>query len=757
MFIKQVKHIGSVGRFRSCGAQGDVTFKRYTLVFGENGRGKTTFCAILRSLQTDNPEIIAGRKTLGSGGEPNVVLMLEGGNALFSKGKWNSAQPHLRIFDAQYVADNVYLGDAIGTDQRRNLCKLMLGEEGIAHRKAYDDADDAITEKTTALRSCRVTLSTRVRNQDVEQFLTLAPDKDIDTKIKEKRREVEGLRAIDNLKSRPVPEIIEMPPIPAHLSDILDQTLESVSREADQEVRKHLDAHGMKGNQDWIAEGLPHTRDDCPFCGQSVKGLGLIASYQAYFNEAYIKFRDDLTRYSRLPRTHYSDDRVKLLVQKVAANQTVIDLWMRYVAFIGPESERLGNVRDIIVRFREEMLAVLEKKRADPLVAVPLPPSYLSAYAAMEQLAAAVEAYNSQIESANGAIAKFKDAASPARLQSSENELRWFELTKARHEEPLKSAAEQYARLIAERGALEKVKQDARTKLDTYSTEVVKRHLKVINNHLDNFHAGFSLIDLEVGYTGREPNSTFSIVINRTKVAMGNSRTPLSEASFKNTLSGGDRITLALAFFLAQVADEREKAQCSVIFDDPFSSQDRHRRTYTINQIARCGAEVSQIVVLSHDNFFLREMWDRPLPKEHRKSLMLTPCGVEDTLLVEWDIEKDSEGEDAANKRVLAAFYQGEGGDPRDVVKRIRPVVETHMTRLEPELGKAKNLGDKLAKVRTDNAPDSLVKQYDLIDDLNTFTRKYMHGESKNPDAEHLSTSELKGWVKKTLELTGSL
>jgi hypothetical protein len=29
--------------------------------------------------------------------------------------------------------------------------------------------------------------------------------------------------------------------------------------------------------------------------------------------------------------------------------------------------------------------------------------------------------------------------------------------------------------------------------------------------------------------------------------------------------------------------------------------------------------------------------------------------------------------------------------------------------------------------------------------------------EGRNPDAEHLSTSELKGWVKKTLELTSSL
>jgi len=65
-------------------------------------------------------------------------------------------------------------------------------------------------------------------------------------------------------------------------------------------------------------------------------------------------------------------------------------------------------------------------------------------------------------------------------------------------------------------------------------------------------------------------------------------------------------LVLALAFFFAQIADEKNKDQCIVVFDDPFNSQDRARRTYTINQIIRCGDEVGQVIVLSHDNRFLR-------------------------------------------------------------------------------------------------------------------------------------------------------
>ena len=50
MTLKKIISIKNIGRFQKCFAAGDITFKTGTLVFAENGRGKTTLCAILRSL-----------------------------------------------------------------------------------------------------------------------------------------------------------------------------------------------------------------------------------------------------------------------------------------------------------------------------------------------------------------------------------------------------------------------------------------------------------------------------------------------------------------------------------------------------------------------------------------------------------------------------------------------------------------------------------------------------------------------------------
>ena len=137
MSLQQIKVINSVGRFRSVSASGDVTFKKFTLIFGENGRGKTTLCAILRSLQTNTPDIIAGRKTLSSANKPMVRIAMSSGTAAFADGVWKAPNTRIRIFDAQYIADNIYSGDAIGTDQRRNLCRVMLGQAGVDLARKY--------------------------------------------------------------------------------------------------------------------------------------------------------------------------------------------------------------------------------------------------------------------------------------------------------------------------------------------------------------------------------------------------------------------------------------------------------------------------------------------------------------------------------------------------------------------------------------------------------------------------------------------
>ena len=66
-----------------------------------------------------------------------VRIAMSSGTAAFADGVWKAPNTRIRIFDAQYIADNIYSGDAIGTDQRRNLCRVMLGQAGVDLARKY--------------------------------------------------------------------------------------------------------------------------------------------------------------------------------------------------------------------------------------------------------------------------------------------------------------------------------------------------------------------------------------------------------------------------------------------------------------------------------------------------------------------------------------------------------------------------------------------------------------------------------------------
>ena len=79
-------------------------------------------------------------------------------------------------------------------------------------------------------------------------------------------------------------------------------------------------------------------------------------------------------------------------------------------------------------------------------------------------------------------------------------------------------------------------------------------------------------------------------------------------ASFRNTLSAGDRNALALAFFFASLDQRADLAQAIVIIDDPMTSLDEHRSIATVQEIRLLQARVARIVVLSHFKPYLSEL-----------------------------------------------------------------------------------------------------------------------------------------------------
>ena len=132
--LKKFVTIKNVSRFKNFSARGDIELKRLSLLFAENGRGKTTLCAVLRSLQSGVGAHVIGRTTLGSTDAPEIRILADGRTFSFGSGAWNSTLSDIAIFDATFVSENVFSGDLVDIGHKRNLYRVIVGRDGVTRR-----------------------------------------------------------------------------------------------------------------------------------------------------------------------------------------------------------------------------------------------------------------------------------------------------------------------------------------------------------------------------------------------------------------------------------------------------------------------------------------------------------------------------------------------------------------------------------------------------------------------------------------------
>ena len=151
--LEKVVEIKNIGRFRKYASNGDVSFRKLTLFYAENGRGKTTLCAILRSLQSGRTELIAERKTLAVTDPPFVHIRLSGADYKFTNDAWTVTHPDIVIFDPMFINDNVYSGDYVEHDHKKNLYRVIVGVRGVELAKQIEALGRQIRDVNSDLNS----------------------------------------------------------------------------------------------------------------------------------------------------------------------------------------------------------------------------------------------------------------------------------------------------------------------------------------------------------------------------------------------------------------------------------------------------------------------------------------------------------------------------------------------------------------------------------------------------------------------------
>lgn len=758
--IRKIKQIKNVGRFLSYSASGDVELKRCNLIFGENGRGKTTLCAILRSLQSGDPGFVIGRKTLGAAQSPEIVVLLsDGGTAIFHDSVWTRTVPEISIFDTTFVSENVHSGDVVDIEHRRSLYSVIVGEQGVKLAKQIDDFDEKIRGINTRIREKAALLYGYGEGTDADAFVALQEDAKIDEKIAAKEKELEAIRQRAEIKVRNALSSLTLPSFPrGDLEQLLHKTVEGVAADAERRVSDKIRAHAMHDRgQAWLSEGLQYVKfNTCPFCNQSLDAAAsMIGAYRDFFGKAYNDLRAEIRRVRNEIVATLDEREISRIDRTIEQNVSGAEFWSRFCDLTPPKWEG-GSVEDTVYPLRSAALALIDRKTASPLDDVISDSAFGSAVAAWELMRKYSIKYNQAVTSANAIIAACKAAITSIVMGEVQRELSRLRAIKKRSEPVIRQECANYLADLAAKKQLESDKVIVREQLDRHTGEVIDRYQVTINQLLSDFQAGFTITGTRHDYRGGVPSSSYQIVINSTRVDLGDSSTPLHEPSFRNTLSAGDKSTLALAFFLAQLMHDPQRANKVVIFDDPFNSQDGFRKDCTIYKIKKCGQECAQVIVLSHDPHFLKRIWDRLYTPADRKCLEMARIGQHNTTICELDIEKETQDQYKANRNALRSYWIEGKGESRDVVQKIRPVLETYCKNLGAGLiAETDTLGTIVTKIRNAGSGHQLFSLSDDLEEVNEYTRRYHHGENPHAAIEPISDMELQGYVRRTLEMTG--
>lgn len=760
--VEKVIRVQNVGKFADYACSGNVTMNRLTLVYAENGRGKTTLSAILRSLQTGESRYVEERRTLAGSGDPAIELLVDGQTIAYRNGAWNSTRTGMMIFDPVFVTQNVYAGDDVEHEQRRNLHRFALGEEGVRLAQQLEDLVQAIRARNVEIVEARTRIERHIRGtMDVETFVRLVHIESLDDVIAGRRRELEGLRQRDAIQQRSILSDVSLSDIDSDgLSQLLGTTLPDVAAGAEQRIREHMTACMDARGEAWLSQGMGYIASDCcPFCGQSLTGIELIRTYQSFFGEAYAGMKRNLSLGFEQVVGTLSESNLLSIQRSINQNETLTEFWRQHVEASFPTFD-FDALRSAWMGIRDVIQHYVGAKQAAPLEPMVFGTDFDSALRAYHEVRDTLASYNQSIRRVNSAIESKRRDVGTANVAAGELEVVRLENVKIRHEMEIAALCDEYQRLQQEKTQLEARKDSARERLQEQTRGLLVRYQTTINMYLQRFGTDFSIVETAEHFYGQNPRIDYRISINGVAVDLTPADSTTAAPSFRNTLSSGDRTTLSLAFFLARLDADSELARKVIVFDDPLSSLDRHRRAQTRQEILRLAGSAEQVIVFSHDPYFLRLVWDG-CDRGAVTTLAITRVG-NDSSIVTWDVEQETRGEYFDHYFAMAEYLEhGLRGNLRNVARCIRPLLEGNLRiRFPGEFGANYSLGDMIHDV--EHAPSggrlsALNEVLSELRDIHEYSKRYHHGPDRNADQESISDNELRVYVERTLNVIGGI
>ena len=643
IMINRFRLLRNIGQFDSVTATAHA-FQRLTLLYAENRRGKTTLSALFRSLAQNRPDLILERHRLAAVHPPEVIIECAGGPqpAMFQNGAWNRHLPNLAVFDDAFVDENVCSGLSVEAEHRQNLHELIIGAQGVALNQQLQAFVTQIEAHNAELRTRAVAVpAAAMGGMTIDAFCALQPRPNIDADIQEAERALRAAREQTPIREARPFEAITLPAFDtAAIEQVLARDLPDLDTAAVTRVQEHL-SRMPAGSEAWVADGLrriPPGGQECPFCAQDMTTSPVLAHYRAFFSEEYRNLKESIGRLaSSIDQTHSENGPITFeRALRTASERRAF--WARFADMPEIAFDNTAATEDWR-RARRFIATALAEKAATPLDRMELSTETRAAIAAYDLHRTGAADLSAQMLAANRNVNIIKEQAAAGNVTAREADLVHLQATKARQDPNVAPLCNAYAAEKTAKTATEQQRDQARQALEQYRRNVFPNYQNAINQYLGRFNAGFRLEQIQPTNTRGGSACSYSLRINNVVVPVTADAGP-GQPAFSNTLSSGDRNTLALAFFFACLDQDPSLAGKVIVIDDPVSSLDDNRSLTTVQEIRRLLPRVAQVIILSHSKPFLCQTWESSDPTQ-RTALQVRRDGPTSSTIDAWNVDAD--------------------------------------------------------------------------------------------------------------------
>jgi len=790
--IHKIDRLISIGKFYNYQATGDVSFKKMTLIYADNGAGKTTLASVFRSLADNNLDIIQKRISINATAPQAAQIIRRDATGTdtfhtFRTTGWSNPPPVIETFDIHFINDNIYSGFDFSDDHKKGLHDFVIGAQGVAIRQQIEqNKTDKSTSRLaqTSLENQIIQLVQNGLTSDLmAAFLNITTNaaNNLDAKIEAAKKTLLSSKA--NTVIQTLPLLAQLCAINTGIDfDTIITDIETTTQTIqDQSLREIYEAHcaelssnSIESAETWIGTGFGYleTKGEsnriCPFCKQNLdNNLDIIKAYSLNFNIGFNALIQRINLHLNALHGFNTAVHIQAIGTVLQTNLDRSLAWAKHLPDnVTQPTMTIFPEEGGLISALENAVNTLKNKSSNPSVSLDTT-SISNLKSLLEEINNNIITYNKYITAYNSSINTFR--AGIITEQQAQKNIDSLHRIKKRHEPTVNALC---LLLAAEKLNLKTLEQAYPLLIQQQqiaATTFFNTYRDRINHYLGHeFRTPFRIEGVDhIPPKGKATRSRieYHLTLNGHRISCDVTQ----PNSTRECLSEGDKSTIALAFFLSKIDIDPDINNIIVLIDDPLSSFDSNRRSYTVKIVKELIPRVKQIIVLSHHEFFLSALSEGVVRAEKKTLRVCENFTTGCSTIVPLDLDALVKIEYFRHIEELDCFLVTPDINNRDrILGLMRNVLEAHirfkfyrqLSGMPQNQGTFGKLIDELERqnviFRNDTTPPSIISKLRMI---NAVSWKPHHGDPV-PDyagigmnLDTITVTELAHLVQDTLEL----